>query len=76
MSRSTLHHPSDVIARPTCPSSPGHDGRASGLIGRWIARSRQRRKLAELAMADDHLLRDIGLTPEDARREAAKPFWR
>jgi uncharacterized protein YjiS (DUF1127 family) len=22
-----------------------------------------------------HLLRDIGLDPQDARRECAKPFW-
>jgi uncharacterized protein YjiS (DUF1127 family) len=37
------------------------------------ARRRDRRLLAHL---DDHLLRDIGLSPEDARSEAAKPFWR
>lgn len=38
----------------------------------WFQRSRQRRALAEL---DDRLLRDIGLTCTQARREAAKPFW-
>jgi uncharacterized protein YjiS (DUF1127 family) len=37
------------------------------------ARRRDRRFLAHL---DQHLLRDIGLSPEDARTEAAKPFWR
>ena len=37
------------------------------------ARRRDRRLLAQL---DDHLLRDIGLSPEDAQSEAAKPFWR
>lgn len=37
------------------------------------ARARQRRALAEL---DARLLADIGLTPDDVRREAAKPFWR
>jgi uncharacterized protein YjiS (DUF1127 family) len=41
----------------------------------WIARSRQRRHLAELARWDDHLLRDIGVSREDTLREAAKPFW-
>jgi uncharacterized protein YjiS (DUF1127 family) len=41
-------------------------------IAMWFARSRQRRALAEL---DDRLLRDIGVTFEQARREAAKPFW-
>jgi uncharacterized protein YjiS (DUF1127 family) len=38
----------------------------------WIARSRQRRALAEL---DDHLLADIGVSAEQAVREATKPFW-
>lgn len=37
------------------------------------ARARQRRALAEL---DEHLLRDIGRSPQDAAREAAKPGWR
>jgi uncharacterized protein YjiS (DUF1127 family) len=37
------------------------------------ARRRDRRLLAQL---DDDLLRDIGLSPDDARSEAAKPFWR
>jgi uncharacterized protein YjiS (DUF1127 family) len=38
----------------------------------WLERSRQRRALAEL---DERLLRDIGVTSAQARREAAKPFW-
>jgi len=41
----------------------------------WIERSRQRRALAELADRNDHLLADIGLSLERARREAEKPFW-
>ena len=48
----------------------------SGLIETmavWIVRRRQRRALAEL---DEHLLNDVGLSPEQARREAAKPFWK
>ncbi len=43
------------------------------VIATWIARSRQRRDLADLS---DHLLKDIGLTRAQAAREAAKPFWR
>ncbi|NJO32956.1 MAG: DUF1127 domain-containing protein [Rhodospirillales bacterium] len=39
----------------------------------WLARWGERRDLAEL---DDRLLRDIGLTPADARLECAKPWWR
>jgi uncharacterized protein YjiS (DUF1127 family) len=36
------------------------------------ARRRDRRALAEL---DPHLLRDIGLTADEAKSEAGKPFW-
>jgi uncharacterized protein YjiS (DUF1127 family) len=41
----------------------------------WAAidRGRQRRALGEL---DERLLRDVGLTRAEARRECAKPFWR
>ncbi len=28
-----------------------------------------------LALLDDHLLRDIGLTPEQARAESDRPIW-
>jgi uncharacterized protein YjiS (DUF1127 family) len=38
-----------------------------------FARRRDRRMLAHL---DAHLLRDIGLSEDDAQTEAAKPFWR
>lgn len=37
-----------------------------------IARRRNRRALARL---DQHLLRDIGLSSDEARTEVAKPFW-
>jgi uncharacterized protein YjiS (DUF1127 family) len=36
-------------------------------------RLRQRRILLEL---DERLLRDIGVTREQAEREARKPFWK
>ncbi|MER8785701.1 DUF1127 domain-containing protein [Mesorhizobium sp. M0437] len=42
------------------------------LLKRWFDRHLQRLDLAEI---DDHLLRDLGLTPEDVRRECAKSFW-
>lgn len=38
-----------------------------------IGRQRTRNRLALL---DDHLLRDIGLNPEEAAAETTKPFWR
>jgi len=40
---------------------------------RMRARRRQRRKLLQL---DDHLLADIGVSREEAWREAGKGFWR
>jgi uncharacterized protein YjiS (DUF1127 family) len=42
-------------------------------IAVWFNRHRQRRVLAELT---PHLLNDIGVSREEALREAAKPFWR
>ena len=39
----------------------------------WRHRARARRPLALL---DRTCLRDIGLSPDEARREARKPFWR
>lgn len=54
-------------------SSPFATWFRSRLLARWYDRHLQRRDLAEI---DDHLLRDLGLTPEDVRRECAKSFWR
>lgn len=42
----------------------------------WLDRRRQRRVLRDLAERNNHLLADVGLTQEEALREAAKPFWR
>jgi uncharacterized protein YjiS (DUF1127 family) len=39
----------------------------------WRERVRQREALKRL---DDRLLDDVGLSREQARREAAKPFWK
>lgn len=50
---------------------------ALGRFVRWCllchARAEQRRHLAEL---DDHMLKDVGITPAEAARECAKPWWR
>ena len=49
----------------------------SRTVTRWIARSRQRRALREIAESNDfHLLKDIGVSQEEALGEAEKPFWR
>jgi uncharacterized protein YjiS (DUF1127 family) len=50
---------------------------ARSTVGQWFARTRQRRVLREIAERDDfHLLKDIGVSREEAFREADKPFWR
>jgi len=41
-------------------------------LARTHERWRQRQDLREL---DDHLLRDIGITRAQAKREASKPYW-
>ena len=42
-------------------------------IRSWLEHSRQRRTLAELAEEqDEHVLKDIGMSRDTARREAAK----
>ncbi|MGD8710586.1 MAG: hypothetical protein PVF40_09370 [Ectothiorhodospiraceae bacterium] len=52
----------------------------TGLVAQariWGERMRSRRRLrADLQRLDRHLLRDAGLDPVDANREANKPFWR
>ena len=41
-------------------------------VQQWGQRRRQRQTLQDL---DAHLLRDIGISREDAELEASKPFW-
>lgn len=41
-------------------------------IARWWRVRRERLQLLEL---NDYMLNDIGLTREQARHEAARPFW-
>ncbi len=60
------------------PAPASHDPAGKlPIIRVWMARSRQRRALRELVECGDcgHLLDDIGVTPEQARRAAARWFW-
>jgi len=51
-------------------------GDARPTIAQWLARSRQRRALREIAKRNDmHLLRDIGVSQQEALREVDKWFW-
>lgn len=76
MSKSLIRDAGHTISRPaihrdrliadifvTCAQSIGH----------WIERRGQRRALAGL---EDYRLKDIGVSREQADREARKPFWK
>ena len=45
----------------------------TGTVKTWQARSRQRK---QLALLDERLLEDVGLTQAEVQHEIAKPFWR
>ena len=53
-----------------------HPGIAALLCRTLIAWGDRRRQRLDLAELDDHLLRDIGVTRQEACRECAKWFWR
>lgn len=46
------------------------------MIAEWIARRQFRRDLIRQLELGSHLVRDIGLTPEQILSEVEKPFWR
>jgi uncharacterized protein YjiS (DUF1127 family) len=54
--------------------------RGAGIVMRFVsalhAALTRRRDRNILAQLDSHLLRDIGLSPDEAKTECAKPFWR
>jgi uncharacterized protein YjiS (DUF1127 family) len=45
---------------------------ASNVLARWVDTARSRQTLDDL---DEHMLRDIGITRDEAQREARKSFW-
>ena len=64
------------------PATPLHQPNSGTSLGAhrpgwWSLLDRPLQRIALREIADDpHLLRDIGLSREEALREAAKPFWR
>lgn len=56
-----------IQALEACPREAGQT------LIRWRERTRQRRCLRAMS---PHLLRDIGVTQDEALREAIKPCWR
>ncbi len=49
--------------------------RRPGLLRRLVQIFALRRQRARLLQLDEHLLRDIGITADEARAEAARPTW-
>ncbi|MEI4486902.1 DUF1127 domain-containing protein [Frigidibacter sp. MR17.14] len=49
--------------------------RLSALLMRLSGLRALRRQRRALALLDPHLLRDVGLGPEQAAREAERPLW-
>ena len=48
----------------------------SHVVAEWRRRRHYRNELRRLLGVGPHLIADIGLTIEAARREIKKPFWR
>lgn len=46
--------------------------RVAVLFAKWDSLRRTRN---DLRTVDAHILRDIGITPDQARQEANRPFW-
>jgi uncharacterized protein YjiS (DUF1127 family) len=68
-SRSTI--PAIGIVQPPAVRVPSPFGWLQ-ILKQKHDRWQQRRALLDLS---DHLLEDIGITREEAKREAGKPFW-
>ena len=79
--RTLAHFPGGYtrFQQDSSPNSSATDrrGRPSWMdtVRAWSARSNERRALRELTELGDHVLKDIGISREQALREAAKPFW-
>jgi uncharacterized protein YjiS (DUF1127 family) len=64
----------DCVRRQTVPDRIGYEIRLwRRRLGLWRRRAAERRELLRLGARG---YSDIGIRADDARREAAKPFWR
>lgn len=48
---------------------------ATTALAWWLSAMARRRSRVDLMEMTEDQLRDIGLTPRDARREGMRPFW-
>ena len=73
-----LSIPPVQAADPAIPLHQSSSGAAPAVRRRgwwsWLDQRHERKVLREIA-DDPHLLKDLGLTREQALREAAKPLW-
>lgn len=65
--------PSPRLRHLSARGRANHLGRAIATLRTWRRRGRER---AELAVLDDRMLRDIGITRADADFLSSKPFWK
>ncbi len=65
--------PSPRLPRRAARPRAGRIARAIATLREWHRRSRGR---DELAVLDDRMLRDIGITRADADFLSSKPFWK
>lgn len=73
MTRSMQNNsPSLLMAGPRLPLVAALAIRFARTVIAWDTRYRTRNALKHL---DDHMLKDIGVTPAEARKEVARPFW-
>jgi uncharacterized protein YjiS (DUF1127 family) len=73
----TLENPARAyFVRPAFSTRPARTSLVASVRAvfvQWLRLTTTRRELSRL---DDRILRDIGFDPQEARLEAAKPFWK
>lgn len=67
--------PAAPFARPGFFAFPLHELMRAAIEAVALARARRAERFALMEL-DDRLLADIGITREQAKHEAGKPFWR
>ena len=69
-----LIHSFDRLESSPTTRPPGFLRRTFAALGAALRASREQRAMVALSEFDDHLLRDIGLSPDEVRGRAARPF--